>query len=121
MARKTKVREHKRIGTSGVREHARTLPDAPMGNQKGNFESKKELIPKYDNAQSFYGKAYTKREGNQINLYSYNTLVATYHPHSHNGKVYGYYSQTTLRHIREFFKQMGLKAESKSQIIRDYE
>ena len=38
MARKTKVREHDRTGTSGVREHSRTLPDAPMGNQKGNFK-----------------------------------------------------------------------------------
>ena len=42
MARKTKVREHKRIGTSGVREHARTLPDAPMGESKGNFRSYSE-------------------------------------------------------------------------------
>ena len=43
MARKTKVREHDRAGTSGVREHARTLPDAPMGESRGNFKPQREM------------------------------------------------------------------------------
>ena len=35
-------------------------------------------------------------------------------------EVYGTYSATTLRHIKEFLKQNGFKADSKSQIEKDY-
>ena len=51
-----------------------------------------ELKCYYDARQSFYGKAY---------------VVDTY-------------SQTTLRHIKEFLKQNGFKADSKKQIMEDY-
>ena len=30
------------------------------------------------------------------------------------------YSRTTLRHVKEFLKQQGYKAESKEQILKDY-
>jgi hypothetical protein len=35
-------------------------------------------------------------------------------------EVYGTYSSTTLRHIKEFLKQNGFKAESSKQIMADY-
>lgn len=57
-------------------------------------------------------------EGNSKVLYSYNIKVAEIK----DGKpiVYGTYSTTTLRHIKEFLKQEGYKAETKEQIEKDY-
>jgi hypothetical protein len=77
-----------------------------------------ELSPQYYSAKSFYNKARVIREGNKLTLRSYNTDVAKIE----NGKpkVYGTYSQTTLRHIKEFLKQNGYKAETSKQILKDY-
>lgn len=75
---------------------------------------KRELTPVYDNAKSFYGKAYivVYLENNLVykkELYSYNTLVLTLI----NG-VYKLneevpenllFSNTTLRHMKDFLKQ----------------
>jgi len=77
-----------------------------------------ELKPQYDSRKSFYNKAnVTVQNGTKI-LTSYNTEVAKVE----NGKatVYGIYSPTTLRHIKEFLEQEGFKVESSSQIIKDY-
>lgn len=51
-------------------------------------------------------------------LESYGTDVA----YVQGGKAHvgGGYSTTTLRHIKEFLKQEGFKAETKAQILRDY-
>ena len=77
-----------------------------------------ELIPKHDNRKSFYNKAIVEQENGVLKLYSYNTLVCVID----NGKpkVIMTYSNTTLRHIKEFLKQNGFKADTKSQIIKDY-
>lgn len=77
-----------------------------------------ELNSQYDSRKSFYGKAQVVYEGNSKVLYSYNTKVAEIK----DGKpiVYGTYSTTTLRHIKEFLKQEGYKAETKEQIEKDY-
>ena len=78
------------------------------------------LEPRYDARKSFYGKAQvdTGDKGDKNKLYSYDTLVAEIK----DGKpvVYGTYSQTTLRHIKDWLKQNGFKAESKAQIEKDY-
>lgn len=85
---------------------------------------KKQLNTIYDNAISFYGKAETKRMGNAIILYSYNTKVAEIKNNKVilNNKIDNnlLFSNTTLRHIKEFLKQNGFKAETKQQIIKDY-
>jgi hypothetical protein len=72
------------------------------------------LEPRYDSRKSFYGKAKVEDD----KLYSYNTLVAEIK----DGKpvVYGLYSQTTARHIKEWLRQNGFKAESSKQIMNDY-
>ena len=79
-----------------------------------------DLRPQYDSRNSFYGKARvnTGNEDNQNQLYSYGTLVAEIV----DGvpRVYGTYSQTTLRHIKEWLKQLGFRAETSKQIIQDY-
>ena len=75
---------------------------------------KRELKPVYDNAKSFYNKAYTITylENNlvyKMELYSYNTLVLTLTDgvYKLNTEVPEklLYSQTTLRHTKDFLKQ----------------
>jgi hypothetical protein len=74
----------------------------------------------YDSRKSFYNKAVVENTNDKITLYSYNTRVAEIN----NGKVQLFnawdYSSTTLRHTKEFLKQNGFNAESKSQIAKDY-
>ena len=79
-----------------------------------------DLTPQYDSRKSFYSKAKvdTGDKGDKNKLYSYNTLVAEIK----DGKpvVYGTYSSTTLRHIKDWLRQNGFKAESAKQIMADY-
>lgn len=78
-----------------------------------------------DSRASFYGKARVETDYPEVRLISYTTNVATI---KYNGQpddkgkleVYGTYSQTTLRHIKEFAKQYGFKAENSKQIMADY-
>lgn len=70
---------------------------------------KYELLPIYDSKKSFYHKAIIEEENEDIKLYSYNTLVCTL---SHNDIILNdnidqslLFSNTTLRHIKEFLKQ----------------
>lgn len=88
------------------------------------------LEPEYDSRQSFYGKAHVDDKGNGTKvLYSYNTPVAMIK----DGEVTlakardrGYpflvwrVSPTTLRHVKEFLKQNGFKADSLAQMSKDY-
>lgn len=79
-----------------------------------------ELCPYYDSAQSFYGKAKVIEIENDVFLMSYDTIVAFYNRETKIAEVVDTYSATTLRHIKEFLKQSGFKAETKKQIERDY-
>ena len=76
------------------------------------------LSPNYDSAISFYGKAHVTEKDGRKTLTSYQTDVA----YIENGRAYvnGWYSQTTGRHIRDFLRQNGYKAEGKAQIMKDY-
>ena len=77
-----------------------------------------ELTPIYDSRASFYGKAAVKTDVDELTLLSYGTKVATIN--SVCAVVYGTYSATTLRHIKEFLRQNGYQADSKSQVVMDY-
>lgn len=81
-------------------------------------ETSYQLEPRYDARSSFYGKAKISTGNNRTTLSSYGTDVA----YIENGKavVKGTYSDTTLRHIKEFLKQNGFKAENQAQILKDY-
>lgn len=79
-----------------------------------------ELCPYYDSAQSFYGKAKVFEIENDVFLMSYDTIVAFFNRDTKIAKVMDTYSATTLRHIKEFLKQSGFKAENKKQIENDY-
>lgn len=74
---------------------------------------KEELKPIYDNAKSFYKKAFVEKCNDRIKLYSYDTHVATVYL-TESGRYYSLnsdveesllFSKTTLRHIREFLNQ----------------
>ena len=77
-----------------------------------------ELRCIYDSRKSFYGKAKISYINSVLILKSYNTNVA--YIKDNKVRVSGTYSNTTLRHIKEFLKQNGFKAENKSQIEKDY-
>ena len=79
-----------------------------------------ELCPYYDSAQSFYGKAKVIEIENDVFLLSYETIVAFYNRKTKIAEVVDTYSATTLRHIKEFLRQSGFKAETKKQIEHDY-
>ena len=96
---------------------ARPLSSEEM-KSRSNDSAEYELSTKYDGRKSFYGKAKIRHEDNKKILKSYSTDVAFIK----DGKavVNGTYSATTLRHIKEFLKQNGFKAENSKQIEKDY-
>lgn len=65
----------------------------------------KALQARYDSRDSFYKKAYVGEYMNCIYLKSYSTIVACIF--QNQLRIYGWFSQTTARHIREFAKQNG--------------
>lgn len=77
-----------------------------------------ELRCIYDSRKSFYDKALVIESENGKKLKSYNTIVCEIV--NNRPIVYGTYSNTTLRHIKEFLKQNGFKADTSSQILNDY-
>lgn len=84
-----------------------------------------ELTCRYDSRKSFYGKAQmVERKANdwrEIDLYSYDTLVAKIVENSENIKYiyYGKYSQTTTRHQKEFFRQYGLSDKEIKELFKN--
>ena len=69
----------------------------------------RELRVKYATQQSFYKKAFVKEDDNSTQyLYSYYSLIVTNY-----GKALKFeedmnlYTNTTMRHIREYLKQIG--------------
>jgi len=82
-------------------------------------KAKKYLIPKNSSQKSFGGKAVERAENGKIILKSYATDVA-YIDSDGKAHVNGLYSDTTKRHITEFLKQHGFKADSSKQILEDY-
>lgn len=80
------------------------------------------LIPIFDSRKSFYNKAVVTTSDNSINLYSYNTLVCKIHNDNTVTLTANnaHYTNTTLRHIKEFLKQYNFKADTKKQLLTDY-
>lgn len=79
------------------------------------------LRPEHERRQSYYGKAYVETDNHGTStLYSYDTKVAEIK----NDEVTLFsawdQSATTLRHVKEFLKQHGFRAETMAQIRRDY-
>ena len=79
--------------------------DTRLNKRVGETKMKAYLSPTFNNQKSFYGKAEFEREesGRKV-LYSYNTKVAVIEPNDEL-TVFGTYSQTTMKHIKEFINQ----------------
>ena len=78
-----------------------------------------ELTPRYDRRSSFYGKAHLIiHEDGKIQLQSYETIVAEYA--DGKMKVFGHYSTTTSRHVREFIRQITGEDLTVKEIERRY-
>ena len=79
-----------------------------------------ELNPMFDSRKSFYRKAFVEIDPKtgDLTLKSYGTKVAVIKA----GKleVFGTYSATTLRHIKEFMWQNGYPPLSKKEIEETY-
>lgn len=103
-------RKQRMVEAVSKRRNRKSLTEAPIYG----------LEPRYDARKSFYGKAQvdTGDSNDKNRLYSYGTLVAEIK----DGKpvVYGTYSQTTLRHIKDWLKQNGFRADTSKQILADY-
>lgn len=78
------------------------------------------LKPVYDSRKSFYNKAVVEENEKEIVLYSYKTKVAVIDKTSNHCKITGTYSNTTLRHIKEFLLQNNLSCGSKKEIEKMY-
>lgn len=88
-------------------------------------ESKKELLPVFENVKSYYNKAEVKKYYNKYNiitkyeLLSYNTIVLTYKESklklNKDININLLTSQTTLRHIKEFIKQYYYLLDNETQ------
>lgn len=76
------------------------------------------LEPIYTDVKSFYNKATViKYDNGDKELLSYTTKVAMVK--EGEAEVYGTYSSTTLKHIKEFLRQNGFKAENIKD-VREY-
>ena len=64
-----------------------------------------DLGVNYDSRKSFYGKARVEEQGHKVILWSYDTAVLSYDEEQGLLNISGIYSNTTLRHIKEFLKQ----------------
>jgi hypothetical protein len=62
-----------------------------------------ELELKPTNQKSYYGKAILKlKENESIDLISYFTSVASFNLKNKELEIKGFYSKTTLKHIKDF-------------------
>ena len=66
--------------------------------------------------KSFYGKAKIHNSEGVIRLSSYGKHVATFDSVHNKMYVFGYYSQTTARHINSFLEHFGFDTCNKKQL-----
>ena len=77
-----------------------------------------ELKPIFSNQKSFYNKATIIIEEGAVKLQSYSTIVAEIR--NGKAKIFGWYSATTTRHIKEFLQQNGFTVGTKAQLEKLY-
>lgn len=77
-----------------------------------------ELTPVLDTRKSFYKKAHVLTEDNKTILISYSTRVAEIE--DGKAKIFGTYSPTTLRHIKDFLYQNGFEIGTKKELMEMY-
>ena len=78
------------------------------------------LNTQFDKRKSFGGKAQVDVSNGEETLYSYDTPVVRIKDETVTLLPKWDFSPTTLRHVKEFLKQHGFKAETRNQIAADY-
>ncbi len=78
-----------------------------------------DLAAVYDSRKSFYGKAKLYEMGGIMYLVSYSTIVAKIYKNV--AQIFGYYSQTTARHINDFLYQNGFDTLNKKEMMKEQE
>ena len=86
----------------------------------------KELRVKYANQESFYKKAFVKEdeEGTQYLYSNYALIITNYSKALKFQEDINLYSNTTMKHVREYLKQIGkweLATLSKSNLLKRLE
>lgn len=84
------------------------------------YENRAFLEPRFDGAQSFYRKAEVIETRTGFLLESFRVPVVLISEKKVFLGTDWNYSRTTARHVKEFLKQQGYKAESTAQILKDY-
>lgn len=113
-----KLREINCKSAGSILESAHTLNEEDLDEM-----ALYDLQPEHDSRSSFYNKAIVDIDNNtgDKTLYSYHTPVAKI---SKSGELEllpkWNSSNTTLRHVKEFLRQNGFKADSLKQITKDY-
>jgi hypothetical protein len=78
-----------------------------------------ELGVRYDARQSFYGKAKVEESRGCKTLYSYDTPVMRINRSNQPVFLQAWdYSQTTLRHCKEFLRQNGFWVDNKADMLK---
>ena len=78
------------------------------------------FLTPYDSHKSFYGKARVIETATTKDLISYSTRVATFNKTTQQLKLFGFYSATTMRHIRAFITYLGLPSGDKKFLEKTY-
>ena len=83
----------------------------------------RELRVKFGTQESFYKKAFIKEDDNSTQyLYSYYSLILTNYGEALKFEEdFNLYSNTTMKHVREYLKQIGkgeLAKLSKSKLLK---
>ena len=79
------------------------------------METEFELKPN-DNRKSFYGKAKVVTDNGISDLISYTTKVASYNHFTNKMSVFGWFSNTTAKHINSLLNFHGFKTCNKKEL-----
>ena len=79
-----------------------------------------DLRSEHGRRAMYYGKATVIDDNGKLQLKSYDTIVAEYNKRTKTLTIYGWYSMTTSRHIREFARQLGIELPSGTDIAGKY-
>lgn len=80
-----------------------------------------ELKPILNNQKSFYNKAKIEHVGEEKNLFSYGTLIASVYSNelTYLNKNPEAYTQTTLKHLKDFlYQELNIKNLTKKEILK---
>lgn len=98
----------KSYGITGYKKNKRDIETA--------IEYNGQVFEFLEALKGTYNKALLYKNGNNIILLSYKTVVAEYNEKSQKFKIYGWYSKTTQGHINLFLNKFGFNSMDKHEM-----